>query len=331
MVEISRIFKLMPSIARAIISRRRTILSFMMLVPFFISAIQIPPVSAGAVEYVPKAKTSIARWLAVYLPDAPYCVGKKYQVRVKGAQAIIEEQATGAKEQGEPTPVVGIRIESSVQKAGIATLSPRYRWAMDVEQDDYEFGSVYFTLSAEKAGTTDIYFETLIFGKYTEAKRSIKVVNCKYKVEMTASDVFSDGDVAIWTYGSLDTEITGEGGEMQGSGSFDFLSGFVGPPCSISYTDFQNPTTIIGRNEDNEQLALEFQFEPGTVTSSVSCPDAGGGSKSQEIDLTNTGIASATFPAIGGTRMFTFTYAGSDAPPGKMIINVQPVSEEADS
>jgi hypothetical protein len=51
-------------------------------------------------------------------------------------------------------------------------------------------------------------------------------------------------------------------------------------------------------------------------------------SASHVIDLTNTGITSATFAENGGTRMFRFTYAGSDMAPGTMIITVEPISDE---
>ena len=165
-------------------------------------------------------------------------------------------------------------------------------------------------------------------GRKSSNSVTVEVKDCSYTVNMHATDVFSGDGVVIWTAGDLQTQIKGEGGEMQGTGNFTFVSGFVGPPCSISYTEFSNATTITGNVDDNGQLTLGFQYEPGTINSSVSCPD-GGGSYSQAVDLTNTGIASLTLPASGGGRSIQFQYAGSDMPPGTMTIFAQPDSEEA--
>jgi hypothetical protein len=275
--------------------------------------------------------------MVVTLPPDPICVGRTYDVNVR---ISANQQYVGQDGEAHDLTSVGVSaktVEAFSQDESIATISPsQLRTGWDVENDAP--GEATFKLHAHKAGTTTLFFETYIREAeasqqepYFGPKETIKVVNCKYKVQMSASDVYIGDGVIIWTAGNLDTEITGDGGEMKGSGSFAFDSGFVGPPCSISYSEYQNATTITGHLDDNDQLILGFQYQPGTITSQVSCPDAGGGSASQPIDLTNTGITSATFPANGGTRRLTFTYAGSDAPPGTMIIIVQPVSEEGGS
>ena len=291
--------------------------------------------SAGQVASVraaPRAIEIIYR-MRVYMPPDPLCVGKDYSITVR---ISADHQYAGQDGQLHDLTSEGISakmIEAFATDESIAEVVPQQQMTgWDVESVGP--GEAEFKLKAKKAGSTVVYFETYI----AEAAQSlqepyfgpgepIKVVNCKYEVTMNAIDVYS-GDVTIWTAGNLQTEITGDGGEMQGSGSFTFGSGFVGPPCSISYSEFENPTTITGHLTEDDQLVLDFEYEPGQITSQVSCPD-GGGAGSQTVDLTNTGIASATFPATGGTRMFRFTYAGSDMPPGTMIINAQPVSEEA--
>jgi hypothetical protein len=288
---------------------------------------------AVPVRAAPGNETIIYR-MVVTLPPDPICVGRDYSVNVR---ISANQQYLGQDGEIHDLTSVGVNtktIETFVQDESIATISPRSSiTGWDTENDAP--GEVTFKLHANKAGTTTLFFESYIREAaashqepYFGPKASIKVVNCKYKVMMSASDVYTGDGVTIWTAGNLDTEITGDGGEMKGSGSFAFDSGFVGPPCSISYSEYQNATTITGHLDDNDQLVLGFQYQPGTITSQVSCPD-GGGSASQPIDLTNTGITSATFPANGGTRRLTFTYAGSDFPPGTMIIVVQPVSEEA--
>jgi len=274
--------------------------------------------------------------MIVTLPPDPICVGRDYPVNVR---ISADQQYEGRDGQWHDLTSVGVNgkyIEAFAQDESIATLSPGRLitgWGLDHDAP----GEVAFKLHANKAGTTTLFFEAYIpeaeasrQEPYFGPKETIKVVNCEYKVTMSATDVYTGDGVTIWTAGNLDTKITGDGGEMQGSGSFAFDSGFVGPPCSISYSEYQNATTITGHLDDNDQLVLDFQYQPGQVTSQLSCPD-GGGSGSQEVDLTNTGIASVTFPATGGTRALTFTMAGSDFPPGTMIIDVQPVPEEAGS
>jgi hypothetical protein len=280
--------------------------------------------------------------MKVTLPPDPICAGRQYDATVR---ISADQQYVG--EDGELHDLTSVSmdartVEAFAQDESIASMRPRSSitgwdvggtgFSIDVDAP----GEATFNLHANKAGTTTLYFEAYIpeavaayQQPYFGPKASIKVVNCKYRVRMSAIDVYSS-DITIWTNGNLDTEITGDGGEMKGSGSFTFGSGFVGPPCSITYSEYANPTTITGHFDKNDQLILDFRYQPGTITNHWSCPE-GSGSASQAIDLTNTGVTSASFPASGGTQAITFTYKGSDAPPGTMIINVQPVSEEGGS
>lgn len=253
------------------------------------------------------------------------CAGQDYKITVKLTKHVAFLRGSEWVPGRVPTPMTAVNVEVFSTDTNVGTVDPPERLTGWLAGN--ALGEAVFTFHAKEAGNTKLYFEALVEGEYIDAKESIKVVNCKYKVKMNALDVFNDGGVTIWTNGDLDTTITGDGGEMTGSAAFAFDSGFVGPPCSITYSEYQNPTTITGQVDDNDQLTLHFDYEPGTVTSSLSCPD-GGGSGSQEVDLTNTGIVSATFPAGGGTRVIIFTMAGSDMGPGTMIINVEPVPED---
>jgi hypothetical protein len=260
------------------------------------------------------------------MPPEPICVGKTYPISVitlvdkdisRPANKVLH---VSAERSG------GIHVVSASSDPSIGTLSPNGVWSgFDL---DLEPGEARFNFEAKKAGLTVLTFTGTYKGKKDQVLKSIKVVNCTYKVTMNATDISSGGGVTIWTSGNLDTKITGDNGDLKGTASFAFDSGFVGPPCSISYSEFQNPTTITGQLDANDQLVLGFEYEPGNLTEQASCP-GGGGTSTHTIDLTNTGIASATFPASGGTRTFRISYAGSDFPPGTMIIDVQPVSEEA--
>ncbi len=272
-----------------------------------------------------KTKSITQIVLDIRTPPEPVCVNKSYTISVITIADTDVTLKNGKVDHISAEPRGGVTVESSVGNPSIGTLNPNgLVTGFDL---DAEPGEGQFTFEAKKAGTTSLKFKGTYRGRSFKDEKQIKVVNCDYKVTMNATDVYTGDGVTIWTAGNLDTKITGESGEMQGTGSFAFDSGFVGPPCSISYSEYQNATTITGHLDDNDQLVLDFQYQPGEITSQVSCPDSGGGSASQTVDLTNTGIASVTFPATGGTRMLRFTYAGSDFPPGTMIIDVQP--EEA--
>lgn len=263
--------------------------------------------------------------IAVAPPTEPICVGDEPVVTVRLIKNVrVKRRGVWGPPREEAPGIETIKGRSTDRDVGTLT-PPSMVTGWDLDGDSP--GRVSFVFHAKKAGDTELRFHAVPGGKYISVNQPIKVVNCSYKVGMNVLDVYSGGGVTIWASGSLDLIIEGEGGEMTGTGDLEFVSGFVGPPCSITYSEFANATTITGQVNDNDQLTLEFDFQPGTVTSNISCPD-GSDSGSQEVDMTNTGITDATFPATGGTRSFRFTYAGSDMGPGTMIITVEPVSEE---
>ena len=292
------------------------------------SAGQTTPASAAGGSR-PEAKSIITINLDIRLPKEPVCAGKTHYILVLTTADVDIPRKNGKVTHVSEDPQSGITVEVSVTNPDIGTVSPTKL----VSGADFldNPGEATFGFDAHKAGTTIVAFKTK-FGRKTSKPQetSIRVVNCEYKVTMDATDIDSRSGITLWIAGHLDTKITGEGSEMQGNGSFAFDSGFVGPPCTISYTGFDNPTTITGHLTDDDQLMLDFKYQPGEITSQVTCPEVSGGS-THVVDMTNAGIASAIFPTSGGTRMIRFTYAGSDFAPGTMIIDVQPVSREVGS
>ena len=321
----SHIFRGQLTVAQKAIPRWRVFLLILALV------LALGVGSAGHTAPAHAAQFSgnsrVSHGISVSELPRPVCVRKKdYKITVTLTKHVAFLRGGEWVPGRVPTPMTAVNVEVFSTDTNVGTVDPPERLTGWLPSD--KPGVAVFNFHAKEAGFTKLYFEALVEGEYIDANVSINVENCSYKVKMNATDIDSRGGVTIWTTGNLEVKITGDGGEMTGSAAFAFDSGFVGPPCSITYTEFQNPTTITGQVDDNDQLVLQFEYEPGTITSNVSCPDAGGGSASHQIDLTNTGITSATFLASGGTRMFHFTYAGSDMAPGTMIINVEPVPED---
>ncbi len=284
---------------------------------------QTAPVSAAP----PDERVRREGELSVTLPRASICAGRSYDIVAKFA---TNEYIIGRDIQGEPTlspftsePISGVVVKGWAGDESIAKINPPSAmtgWDVDIDHP----GETTFVLQAKKAGQTTLNFRATWMEDTRGPVHAITVKNCDYKVSMTAFDILSIEGVTIWSSGVLNTKITGEEGQLNGTGAFNFDSGFTGPPCTISYSTFQNSTTITGQVNQNDQLVLNFQYQPGTVTSSVSCPDVPAGQGSQVVDLTLTGVNQATFPSSGGTRVFPFSVYGST---GTMMITVAPVED----
>lgn len=302
--------------------RWNNILIIFILVLSISSAGQVTPASAAEASQR-KGKKLVTVYPVIVMPTKPVCVNKTSYIVVRTMADTDISLGNGKVNHIGEVPQSGVTVVGSVSDPSIGALKPKQQTSGETELDNP--GEATFSFDATKAGIAIITFTPTYPGaKNLPEMKSIKVVNCEYKVTMNMIDVDSGAGFTIWITGQFETKISGENNALQGNGSFDMVSGFVGPPCSISYSELQNPTTITGKINDDDQLSLAFQYQPGTITSQVSCPYTGG-SGSQVVDLTNTGIASADFPENGGSRMLRFQYAGSDFAPGTMIINVEPV------
>jgi hypothetical protein len=291
------------------------------------SAGQITPVSAGAVRPAPKVQTSISYQLAVYMPDTPYCVGQDYQVRVKGIRTFIQERGGTVVDRGEPTPLLAIKIESSVRDEGIATLSPRYQLAMNPEQDDYELGSVYFTLSAKKPGATDLYFETSAFGTYVSSTKSIKVVNCKYRVVVTSAVSGSVPNMAVLIATIAKGEMTAISDNTLSGTADVILNPNAFSPCFTHQVTASPGTANLKGipSNDGTSLTVTVDFLPIPVTSvsqSTCYTNAGSNNTSNlqhpalEVSVPSSGD-SVSKPLSFGWGVLTLD--------GEAVINVVPI------
>lgn len=261
-------------------------------------------------------------FLGVYPPLDPICVGHDYKVIVRPKLGGAFTTDEGRHGELDTRFLSGIRVESSVSDSSIATLSPRYMISGDPELENP--GEATFSLHAVKAGTTSLIFEATIpagFGAvngYVGPVTSIKVVNCAYRVNMLYQQSVSMPGGRFFAYGLMTTKIAGDGQEFKGSGTFNINSS-LSAYCKGSYSVLQVPTNITGKITADDQLELSFQYQPGSVRISVSCPGAGGaGSGNPDASLA---IQSASLPARGGTRSYTNPDGSS------MVVSVVPLSE----
>lgn len=326
MFEISRIFKSVFSS-----SRRKPSRSFlsMLIVIFAVmlgSAGQITSVSAGAAEPAPQGEFYTYKF-GVYMPDPPYCVGQDYQVRVKVVKAYIPDNVV---DKSYPEPVLAVRIESSARNESIATLSPRYSFAFDIEDDNYEFGSVYFTLNAKKAGTTDLYFETLIGGEYASSTKSIKVVNCKYRVVVTSAVSASFPNITVLAATIAKGEMKANPDGTLGGTANIVLNPYAFSQCFTHQLTAQPGTaTLRGvTSADGTSLTVTVNFPPIPVTSvsNATCYTEGGSNNTTNLQHPTLEV---TVPSTGGAESKPVSIQwGEMGLSGEAVINVIPVENQ---
>jgi hypothetical protein len=214
-------------------------------------------------------------------------------------------------------------VEASVSDEQIAGIEPaaiQTGW----DEDYGGRGRAEFSLHAKKAGQTSLYVKGTVNDRVVDQTNPITVVDCKYRVSLVAFTVTFGSGFSVWAVGKMDTQVgpDANSGMMNGAGTVKFNSGFKSSVCTVDYSFFQNPTTITGPPVKDDLLLLNFQFDPGTLISQVTCP-VGGGTEAHTIDLTNLNLPPVSFPAEGGTRVFRPHYAGSDAGDTTVIITAE--------
>jgi hypothetical protein len=255
---------------------------------------------------------------------AHICVGVNSTIAAEVRQHTEVEDASGTILAELEHSAAGATITGSVRDGDIGTLGPSsVQTTIDVNYGGQ--GRADFSFHANKAGSTTLHFESIVGDRLIDTNLAITVENCRYEVTIVAFSVSVGGGVNIETVGLMRTQIAADNGQYQGSGSLNFNSSFSGPGCTINYSLFQVPTTITGPPVQNDELKLNFKFDPASLTSHVACDGGGSGTATHTIDLTHLNLPEAIFPVEGGTRAFKLNYAGSDAGDSTVIITVEPV------
>jgi len=311
---------------------QRAIILALMLVLAVGSAGQAAPAQAAPIAQGTGSQYEIKYILAIYLPDGqPICAGRDYPVRVRLVESTQQVEPKPSEPLVSIKELSGITVQAFAKDESVGTLSPRKLiTGWNVEEDAP--GEATFTFHAKKAGTTDLYFETLIrtaitgtHDEYIGPVRTIKVVNCKYKLTMNYLMRQSSGGTSGLVSGQLDTLLEGDGEVYQGAGVLDSDRATSMPPCSFSSDGFDSPTTIAGKltgSTDNPQLELTVDYEPGQSSATISCPIVGAKTTTTTEDPTNWLATNAAFSGTGGAQSFPINYAQWF---GRLIITVEPV------
>ena len=274
--------------------------------------------------------------LAIYVSDnQEICAGQDYPIRVRLLKSTEQVEPKPTKPEPSIQYLSGITVQAFAKDESIGTLSPRKLiTGWNVEQDAP--GEATFSFHAKKAGTTDLYFETLIRkaitgtdDEYIGPVRSIKVINCKYKLTMNYLMRQSSGGTTGLIIGQLDALMEGDGTVYQGAGILDSDRSEVMPPCSFSSDGFDNPATITGKSTGspgNQQLELTIAYDSGEATSTITCPVVGAKTTTATVNPKDWLASNATFSGTGGVQSFPIDYAQWF---GRLIITVVPVESSS--
>jgi hypothetical protein len=292
---------------------------------------------ATLVQAAPRAQGTGSQYetkylMAIYVSDnQEICAGQDFPIRVRLVESTQQLEPKPSKPEPSIKYLSGRTIQAFAKDESIGTLSPRKLitgWALDQDAP----GEATFTFHAKKAGTTNLYFETLIrkaitgtVDEYIGPVRTIKVINCKYELTMNYLMRQSSGGTTGLIMGHMDTLVEGDGQAYQGTGVLHTDRTETMAPCSFSSAGFDNPATITGKltgSPDHQQLEVTVDYGPGESSATITCPIVGARTTTTTEDPTNWLAANATFLGTGGAQSFPIDFAQWF---GRLIITVKPV------
>ena len=294
------------------------------------SAGQSTPVQAAPRTQGTGSQYETRYLLAIYVSDnQEICASQDYPIRISLVESTVQLEPKPSTSEPSTKYLSGIRVEAFARDESVGTLSPRKSligWDVDAP------GEATFTFHAKKVGTTDLYFETLIpkaitgtVDEYIGPVRTIKVINCNYKLTMNYLMRQSSHGTTGLLVGHLDTLLEGNGEVYQGVGILDSDRTEAMAPCSFSSAGFDSPTTITGKltgSPDNQQLEVVVDYEPGESSATITCPVVGTKTTTTTEDPTNWLATNAAFLGTGGAQSFPIDFAQWF---GRLIITVTPV------
>jgi hypothetical protein len=276
--------------------------------------------AAGARPGVPQAgpppfKAHATVTLRINIASHVLCANHDYPVYVTPSEAGGEyTDLKGRTHQLAQTNLPARRIEAFVQDTGVATISPpRAQTGWDEGNTINGVMAANFMLHASKPGATRVYFETSIFGQYLGPGVDIKVIQCKYKIQISHRGGFNAGGLIGTSSAAMSTTISGEEAVLSGSGTFKLgVTQYLPPFCSGARSVTPVEAKITGQVSEANQLELSIAYAPGTTTSGqLTCPYIGTVGNSNAVSPTDLlNIQSASLPAEGGTRSFSYTCWG---------------------
>jgi hypothetical protein len=282
------------------------------------------------VQAAPLPDTRIAYGISIHVPSGPLCVGVEYPVTVNITK--VNEVLIDAKKDTwiiyVAPGLAGVRVEAFVKDPSIGTLTPDSQITGWMLGNDAR-GEATFKFHAAKVGRTQLYFEEAPEGQYLDAREPIKVVNCKYKVTITANYTLSESGVTELGIGTGEGLIDADAsGNLNGSATMSWdlhrFSDCMSHQMQVSVPPNVKLSGSIGSEGDSVSIQAAFEPLPITDTASGAGLCAGHGSATasgsrpiQTVDL--------ELPASGGATTKPFSISGGR---GSAVISVTPIESK---
>ena len=285
--------------------------------------------AAPSAQEIVNLQTTYA--LVYRLPNGPICAGQSYNIPIR-----VEARSTGSLN-GEQVNfeelLYGVTVVAHSNDHSIVEFDPDLGVTGNEELmgPGAEPTEINLVLHANKIGTTSIYFaaqKSSISFNATFPPRTVKVLNCKYKVtvnsrwdwSLSAYGVNLSTHLAAYTKGEM--TLSSDGTLLSGTGNSSWAMSSSAPGCNQAHQISDSQVLFQGGpSTDGSQVTINIVFKPATLTS-THC--IGG-----ETGQFNPPPIRITLPATGGSDSVNHSFQlGAENLAGISTIQITPIANQ---
>jgi hypothetical protein len=269
--------------------------------------------------------------LVYRLPKDPICAGETYNIPVR-----LEARSTGSLNGDQVNfeeLLYGVTVVANSNDHNVVEFDPYIGVTGDEELlgPGGEPTEITLVLFAKKAGSTSISFDAQKPSIFFNAKfppKPIKVVNCKYKVNISSRWNFRIS-VAGWTGSTGMAAISS--GEMrlndvetslQGTGRVDWTMYSISPGCSQHHKIAVSQVHLEGTpGENDSQIVVKVTYDPASLSSTHCVGGESGQFAPPPINV--------SLPADGGAQTVDHSFVlGEENLTGYSTVKITPIAAQ---
>ena len=224
--------------------------------------------------------------------------------------------------------VSGVKIEAYAEPASLGTFLNSTKAGIVSQITGFDLVapfSVEFDFTAgKKPGAGTLVFQGAVEGYdihvgYVSSNVPVKVVACKYQVQMTGMYHYSSagGSSTIVAVMKKTTITRDENGNFTGTGAVTWIGSQDSSYCGFSVSISSSKAILTGSADDSGDLKVTVALSPAVSTATGSC---GGGSSSLVVDPYNFWFPVEGGPVTGPSRASTSCCSFT----GKLYVVVRP-------
>ncbi len=271
---------------------RRTFINI--LYAALISALAIGSVGQISAVQAAPAREPITWYMDVIHPKTKICVGEtvEYSVKVYYVNHTAETPSEWA--------LSGKKIEATSSDKNVGNFKKDTAITGFGNED---MVTASFSFNAKKAGKTNLYFEGLLFQKFTSSYVSftvpVTVIPCKFKVVTTSqmSKCYPGGCIkflGVIVQGQVKAD---ENGYFTGTAPVVWLSTSAVPNCGAVNSLGISKVNMRGNLNESGQLLLELNYDKVKFLDVVTCP-MGSGSSNTAIKVSPLKVTVSTASGV---------------------------------